>query len=220
MKSYSGNGEDRILVNLLEHYNFVGPGTFVDVGAGHPENKSNSKLFIDRGWRALLVEANEERAQALAKYHRPNHDVGVVQLRVGTEYGHRYDQFAKLCFGHRPAVLSIDIDGNDFWVWGANTDVQPQFVIAEYNPDYEGECVAMPYDYDHEWDGTDYYGASFQAMVKLGGRIGYMPVARTRANIIFVSASTAAFGTLTSIADKPFEQPRLHPRSERRLQPV
>jgi len=45
-------GEDKILAGLLPE----AAGFYVDVGASHPVECSNTKLFYDRGWRGLLVE--------------------------------------------------------------------------------------------------------------------------------------------------------------------
>ena len=71
-------------------------------------------------------------------------------------------------------LLSIDIDGNDLYVWEAINVVNPRVVITEYNgkfpPDLEW---TQAYNPTHIWDGTDWHGASLKAFEKLGQKKGY-----------------------------------------------
>jgi hypothetical protein len=71
-------------------------------------------------------------------------------------------------------LLSIDIDGNDYWVWQAIRGYSPRIVVIEYNssigPD---ESKTVPYDPAFHWDGTNYFGASILALTKLGRAKGY-----------------------------------------------
>lgn len=61
-------------------------------------------------------------------------------------------------------LLSIDIDGNDLYVWENIETVNPRVVITEYNgkfpPDLDWK---QAYPADHVWDGTDWHGASLKA---------------------------------------------------------
>ena len=75
-------------------------------------------------------------------------------------------------------LLSIDIDGNDYWVWKAIENYAPRVVIIEYNACIPYEpAVTIPYKTDFIWDKTDYYGASLSALVQLGKEKGYTLVA-------------------------------------------
>ena len=75
-------------------------------------------------------------------------------------------------------MLSIDIDGNDYWVWQALTVVRPAVVVVEYNGRLGPErAITIPYDptfkrMDASATGI-YYGASLAAMVALGAAKGY-----------------------------------------------
>jgi hypothetical protein len=69
-------------------------------------------------------------------------------------------------------LLSIDVDGMDYWIWKALT-YEPRVVVIEYNPRHEG---IQPYDADYIYDGrtdSDTYGASKEEMIKLGKEKGY-----------------------------------------------
>ena len=86
-------------------------------------------------------------------------------------------------------LLSIDIDYNDYWVWKALTGYRPRVVIIEYNAHLAvNESKVVEYQADVEADGSDYFGASLLAMVKLGKTKGYTLVGcdRTGSNAFFV----------------------------------
>jgi len=70
-------------------------------------------------------------------------------------------------------VISIDIDGNDYWVLQTILrSCKPEIICAEFNPTF-GDSRTIKYNPDHVWDGTDYYGFSFHAGVKLAEANGY-----------------------------------------------
>jgi hypothetical protein len=75
-------------------------------------------------------------------------------------------------------ILSVDIDGNDYWVWEAIEVVNPRIVIVEYNARFGAQrAVTVPYDPNFvrssELGAMTYYGASLAALEKLGKRKGY-----------------------------------------------
>jgi hypothetical protein len=77
-------------------------------------------------------------------------------------------------------LLSIDIDGNDYWLWEAIEVCSPRLVIIECNLHFGPErAVVVPYDpaFDRRRHSPMYCGASLAAMVHLGGRKGYRLVA-------------------------------------------
>lgn len=84
------------------------------------------------------------------------------------------------------SVLSIDVDGQDIWIWKA-IKVRPEVLIIEYNPIHgPSESVAVPRDPNFRWDGTNYYGASLGAVDKIGKDKGYLLVYANQVNAIFV----------------------------------
>jgi hypothetical protein len=81
-------------------------------------------------------------------------------------------------FGGPLGILSIDIDGNDYWVWKAINVVDPAIVICEFNP-YLGDkhAVTVPYEpqfnrFKSHYSGL-YFGASIVALKHLAERKGY-----------------------------------------------
>ena len=76
-------------------------------------------------------------------------------------------------------LLSIDVDYNDYWVWRAIIDAgwRPRVVVVEVNAKIPWpESITVTYNATAEWDGTEYHGASMEAMRRLGRTAGYLMV--------------------------------------------
>jgi len=90
-------------------------------------------------------------------------------------------------------LLSIDIDGNDYWVWEAINCISPRIVICEYNSLFGPKrTISIPYDKDFIRNRVHYsylyYGASISALEYLGKNKGYSLVGSNSAgnNVFFV----------------------------------
>lgn len=98
-------------------------------------------------------------------------------------------------------LLSIDIDGNDYWIWKAITHFHPRVVIIEYNAHIPAhEAKTIPYDPSFAWDKTDYYGASLLALKKLGEEKGYTLVCTDKHGV-------NAFFVRNDVMDNRFRPP-------------
>ena len=81
-------------------------------------------------------------------------------------------------FGGPLGILSIDIDGNDYWVWKAIKSVNPAIVICEYNPILgDTHAISVPYDpkfrrFDAHFSGL-FFGCSIEALRLLAKQRGY-----------------------------------------------
>jgi hypothetical protein len=74
-------------------------------------------------------------------------------------------------------LLSIDIDGNDYWIWQEIRCINPRVVVIEYNAKFPPSFAwVMEYDDDHVWQGDDEQGASLKALELLGKELGYQLV--------------------------------------------
>lgn len=172
-RGLSQHEEDGITVALFDR---IGAAThrFVEIGAG--VNGGNSGFLArECGWTGLMIEAHPERAATLQRRFAPA--VSVVSSMVTRENVNTLVETHG--FGGDVDLLSIDIDGMDYWVWDTLTACRPRLVIVEYNP-FLGphRSVAIPYDpqFDrHRFDvpRDAYYGASLPAFVKLGASKGY-----------------------------------------------
>lgn len=75
--------------------------------------------------------------------------------------------------GYYPTIISIDIDGNDYWILDKQLPhYKPAIVCAEFNPAFT-DSRTIKYNPDHEWAGDDYYGFTFEAGKLLAEKHGY-----------------------------------------------
>jgi hypothetical protein len=178
----SQNGEDGILEALFT----VIPAAakyFVEFGAGSG-GECNSARLAKRGWTGLLMDAVAPPPSAPFPIHQ--------ELITAENINALFEKY-----NVPPAfdLLSIDIDGNDYWVWKSITAYRPQIVVVEYNASVPPtESRVMPYDPNFRWTGTDYFGASLAALAQLGAAKGYVLVGcdTSGTNAFFVDAAKAA----------------------------
>lgn len=171
--------EDKIAAGIF-HQIGVTNRVAVEFGAMDGRTGSNTAYFRDEGWTAHLFDIEPG-------------DPSVTQAEITAENVNAV--FAWHGVPQAFDLLSLDIDGNDLWVWQALT-YAPRVVIIEYNPKWAPhKSRTVKYDPARRWDLTDYYGASVLALCRLGAKKGYDLVASTKANLIFVRA-----GLLPAIA--------------------
>jgi hypothetical protein len=93
-------------------------------------------------------------------------------------------------------VLSIDVDGNDYWIWEAIESYRPRIVVIEYNAqlDPARRLVQRLDPSPGAYDGSDDFGASLGALRELGERKGYRlaHTELTGTNAFFVRADLTA----------------------------
>jgi FkbM family methyltransferase len=90
MQSYSQFGEDLI---LWRHFGAKKDGYFVEIGANHPTEGSQTWLFEEQGWRGLLVEPIAASCQSL-KEHRPGSRIFQCALAAPEQRGKAQFQVA------------------------------------------------------------------------------------------------------------------------------
>jgi hypothetical protein len=184
-KIYSQNDEDGILEYL---FSVIEPTqrSFVEIGVGPPWRdgrfatdeplECNCRLLAERGWHGLLVDGTEYPA-----------DMGVTRAFVTAE------NINALLDEHKVPddldLFSLDIDGNDYWVWKA-LERRPKVVVVEYNSTIlPSESKTIAYDPGFDWAArghTQYYGASLLALKRLGEEKGYTFVYANGVNAFFV----------------------------------
>lgn len=84
MNSYSQHGEDTRLmgfIDLVERRDGVTiPRLVVEAGASNGTTNSNSRMLIEQGWRAILIEPHPETYPTLAQLHHGNAKVHTVNM--------------------------------------------------------------------------------------------------------------------------------------------
>ena len=172
----SQTGEDGIIAAIMDRIG-VKSGKFVEFGFGVRVSNcltfalthKNSGLFIDGDARGCAVATHVYRWLGLR-------NVRVVNAFLDRE---NVDSIIASEFGTGEIdVLSVDVDGNDYWLWAAIKSVNPRLVIMEYNASFGIErAVTIPYDPTFQFRGNMYHGASLAALDKLAKEKGYYLVA-------------------------------------------
>jgi hypothetical protein len=160
---------------------------FVDIGAGDCVSASNcANLALILGFHGLFVDADRERIEAGRRFYARHPDTRTHPPVTAQSFVTREnvdDVIAGAGLSGEIDVLSIDIDGNDYWIWEAISAVTPRIVIVETHPEHGLEDVCGPYRPDFDWRRAapgEPVGASPVAMVRLGERLGYRLVAGNR----------------------------------------
>lgn len=194
------NDEDGI---IQEIFNRIGTTDkkFIEFGV-QDGLECNSHYLLHKGWSGLWIEGSQKSVEQINIKFRPVIQSG--QLKVKNAFITRdniNELFTQENFSGEIDLLSIDIDGNDFYVWQAIKVIKPRVVIIEYNgkfpPDLDWK---MAYDAKHTWDGSDWQGASLKALEILGRELGYQ-LAGTNLN------GVNAFFVRQDLADDKFITP-------------
>jgi len=167
----SQNGEDGLTLAIFK---LAGVATrrFVEIGSG--VNGGNSGFLAeDCGWNGLMIDGSAERIERIrARFGR-----SVTAVSTWITRDNVNGIIADHGFSGEIDLLSVDIDGNDYWVWEAITTCRPRLVIAEFNVSFGPDrAVTVPYaeDFDrHRFPDARYYGASLAALTRLATRKGY-----------------------------------------------
>ena len=173
---YSQNGEDGVIAHLLSRVG-TGDRRFVEFGVEDGSECNTANLALTFGWRGLQLEADAADAARARSFYEGRADVRVAEARVTPR---NIDELLREHgFDGEIDVLSVDIDGNDYWVWRALEAARPRVVVVEYNAVFGSErSITVPYverrsPYDVHPSGW-YHGASLTALARLGEQKGYV----------------------------------------------
>lgn len=189
-KVCSQNDEDGIIDHIFRR---IGRESsyFVEFGIGWGGLQNNTLHLLMNGWSGLWFEGNAEWAAVTEEGFGPLIDAG--RINVSQAYVDRENFESLLEKAGVPAefdLLSIDIDGNDYWVWAALERYRPRSVVIEYQPAFGPVADwKMKYGPHSVWNGgTQSFGASLKALELLGRQKGYSLVGCniTGANAFFV----------------------------------
>jgi len=210
-KVYAQNDEDGIIQEIFRR---IGTASriFVEFGVESGVECNSAKLLIE-GWRGLWIEAGQENAEAIRRRFAPFMASGQLTLLSRFVTAENIDALlGEAGMMGEIDLLGIDIDYNDYWVWKAITAVKPRVVVIEYNASLRPPLsLTVPYDANGKWDGSNYYGASLEALVRLGRHKGYRIVGCSIAgvNAFFVREDLCGTAFLEpATAAEHYEPPR------------
>ena len=171
---YSNTGEDVVIERLLG--SVQAPEFCVDIGASDGRTMSNLLALFERGWRGLSVEMDGDSFRSLATLHARFPGSALFRGRVTPENVLNVLRAAETPddFG----VLSLDIDGYDFFVLDRLlTSYRPAVICAEVNEKIPPPLrFTVRYTPGYSWDGSHFYGQSISQLNVLCERYDYVIV--------------------------------------------
>lgn len=188
----SQHDEDGILLYI---FSLIGTSNMmcVEVCAGDGVECNTANLILNHRWIGLLCDGDERNVERARQYFTSHPDTKYWPPKIVQTWITRRnvdDVIRNNGFSGEIDLLSLDIDGVDYWIWKEINSITPRVVVLEFNHLWgPEESVTVPYsdDFVAEFSayGSDYGGASLMAFVKLGKEKGYRLVGT---NIIATNA--------------------------------
>jgi hypothetical protein len=179
-KVFSQWGEDGIIQFILKKLNYQVEPSFVEFGV-QDFTESNCRFLLMKDlWRGLIIDGSKKNIEFVQK----DPISWRYQLTACCRFINREnieEIILQNGFGGRIGILSIDLDGNDYWIWENIKNVSPDIVITEYNSIFgANRKVTIPYDKDFvrtkKHSSNLYWGASLAALNDLAEKKGYFLV--------------------------------------------
>ena len=188
---FSQFGEDGIiqfLVNSIEVEN----KTFIEFGVEDFSESNCRFLMMKDNWRGFVIDGSERNISRLVKsYYYWKYDLQALCAFVDQD--NIEDLLDQSGFDHDLGILSIDLDGVDFFILSSIARFKPRILICEFNPLFgPTRKVTVPYDkefqrFKHHYSGQ-YWGASLSAINDVAISLGYSLIGTNSAghNAFFV----------------------------------
>ncbi len=176
-KIFSQRGEDGIIQYLIKNL-FIENDTFIEFGVENYMESNTRFLMMNNNWRGFVIDGSEGAMKTLRK----------------REWFWAYDLIAEATFIDKNNInklldksgfkniglLSIDIDGNDYWIFKEIelSTLNPSIIIVEYNALFGSDrFISVPYRNDFNRTKAHYsnlfFGASLPALTHLAEEKGY-----------------------------------------------
>jgi hypothetical protein len=205
-KVFSQFGDDGIIQYLIARLDIPAElSTFIEFGVQDYSESNTRFLLMNDNWRGLVMDGDQNNMESLkARDMYWRHDLTALCRWIDRDNINAI--LEESGFSGPLGILSIDIDGNDYWVWQRIETVQPVIVIVEYNSVF-GAKRAVTVPYDPVFNRTKahysnlYWGASLPALANLGRSKGYAFVGSNQAgnNAYFVHENYIGRGGIATI---------------------
>jgi hypothetical protein len=180
---FSQWGEDGIIQYLISRVP-IENNSFIEFGVEDYRESNTRFLLIRDNWSGLVIDGSAKNVEKIKKddlYWR--YDLTALCAFITRD---NINELIRKRFHGDIGILSIDVDGNDYWIWEAIDVVSPRIVICEYNSIFGvKKAVSVPYNpafYRTEAHFSNlYFGASLPALCNLASRKGYVFVGCTKA---------------------------------------
>ena len=175
-KIFSQWGEDGIIQHLTKSIEIKNK-TFIEFGVEDFIQANCRFLLMKDDWKGFVIDSsknNISRLQSLYFYWK--YELNSLVAYITKE--NINDLLSKSGFKEDLGILSIDLDGNDYYILQAIENFKPRILICEYNAVFgEKRKISIPYQSDFNRTKSHYsnlyWGASLAAMTFLANKKGY-----------------------------------------------
>jgi hypothetical protein len=181
-RAFSQFGQDGVLQKIFEKIAPVNK-QFVEFGSSANDEGMGNTAYLRRfGWNGLLMNDTDKPYGVDIINKKYDLKVETVTAENINELFKKYDVSELLGF------LSIDVDGNDYWIWKALSDIyKPAVICIEANTYIPFERnIVQKYDIAWRWKGDAQFGSSVKALYDLGVSKGYSLIACCVSDLIFI----------------------------------
>jgi len=175
-KVYSQWGDDGIIQFLINNIE-IKNSNFVEFGVENYLESNTRFLLRYNNWSGLVIDGSSKHIDSIRSHAEFwQHDLTAIHSFITAE--NINELLSSKGIPEDLGILSIDVDGNDYWIWKAITVVQPRIVIIEYNAVFgPSREITIPYNADFVRSKAHYshlyFGASLAALSRLGKEKGY-----------------------------------------------
>ena len=192
-KVFSQSGEDGIIQYLIRETEIeTKEKIFVEFGVEDYSEANTRFLLMNNFWKGLIIDGSQRNIKKIKKdnlYWKSN----LTAIDAWINKDNINGLIKESGFSGKIGLLSIDIDGNDYWVWERINVIDPVIVVIEWNSVF-GSQHAVSVPYSPKFDRREahysclYWGASMKAFEILGKQKGYKLVGSNNFgnNIFFV----------------------------------
>ncbi len=192
--TYSQTDEDGFLLYI---FSLIGTTNkkVVEMCCGDGVECNAANLIINHGWKGLLFDGDAEQLKIGKKIYKfikttSNNPPQLIHAWITSENVN--ELLLNHGFDGEIDLFSLDMDGIDYWIWTSINVIKPRVLVIEYNTYWGADkSVTIPYEPNFKAqiiNGAYYCGASLQAFVNLGKKLGYRLVGSntTQFNAFFV----------------------------------
>ena len=175
-KVFSQGGEDGIIQYLVNNLKIENK-TFIEFGVEDFSESNCRFLLMKDKWKGFVVDGSEKNIKNLKNSNYFwKHDLQAIDKFINSS--NIEDILSKSGFDKDLGILSIDIDGNDYYVLEKINNFKPRILICEYNSLFGSQRkISIPYDEKFNMTKAHYsnlyWGASLPALVFLANKKGY-----------------------------------------------
>jgi hypothetical protein len=174
-KVFSQWGEDGIIQYLTKAIE-IKHKTFIEFGVESFMEANCRFLLMKDNWSGFVIDGSPSNIAILKNsYFYWKYQIDALGAFITKD--NINDLLAESRFDEDVGILSIDIDGNDYFILEAIDVVRPRILICEYNAVFGARKISVPYDPKFFWTAKHYsnlyWGASLSAITLMANRKGY-----------------------------------------------